>query len=92
VIDDQVTVIRVMERMLADDYEVISATSGESGITIASEKLPDLILLDMVMPGLSGIEVCQKLSNDPLSRNIPLFLCRRWMIGITKKVVLELVQ
>ena len=72
VIDDQVTVIRVMERMLADDYEVISATSGESGITIASEKLPDLILLDMVMPGLSGIEVCQKLSNDPLSRNIPI--------------------
>ena len=64
VIDDQVTVIRVMERMLADDYEVISATSGESGITIASEKLPDLILLDMVMPGLSGIEVCQKLSKS----------------------------
>jgi putative two-component system response regulator len=72
VIDDQVIVIRVMERMLNEYYRVISARSGEEGLSMARDNLPDLILLDMVMPGMSGIEVCQKLRADALTSKIPI--------------------
>jgi len=72
VIDDQMTVIRAMERMLTDDYEVISALAGDSGIMMARDNLPDLILLDMVMPEMTGIEVCQRLGRDGLTQNIPV--------------------
>ncbi len=72
VVDDQHTVIRVMERMLKPDYQVLTAASGEDALEIAQAKLPDIILLDMVMPGMSGIEVCKKLGADPLTRKIPI--------------------
>jgi putative two-component system response regulator len=72
VIDDQETVIKVMERMLSDDYQVLIAKSGKSAIEIARNKLPDLILLDMVMPEMDGIEVCQRLGKDPLTTGIPV--------------------
>ena len=72
VVDDQNTARRVMERMLSTEFTVITAGSGESAIEIAKAKLPDLILLDLVMPGMTGIEVCQKLQSDPLTRKIPV--------------------
>ena len=72
VIDDQNTVLRVMERMLSDEYQVITAGSGEEGLHLAKHKMPDLILLDMVMPEMSGVEVCQHLAGDPLTRKIPV--------------------
>ncbi|MEX0943240.1 MAG: response regulator [Pseudomonadales bacterium] len=72
VVDDQTTVVRVLGRMLSDTYIVHVATSGERAIEIAEEKLPDLILLDMVMPHMSGIDVCQKLKEMDSTRNIPV--------------------
>ena len=72
VVDDQETVIKVMERMLSDAYQVLIAKSGKSAIEIARNKLPDLILLDMVMPEMDGIEVCQRLGKDPLTTGIPV--------------------
>lgn len=72
VVDDQTTVVRVLGRMLSDTYIVHVATSGERAIEIAEEKEPDLILLDMVMPQMSGIDVCQKLKEKDVTRNIPV--------------------
>lgn len=72
VVDDQETVIKVMERMLSPHYEVMTARSGESALEMARNKLPDLILLDMVMPNMDGIEVCQRLGKDPLTTGIPV--------------------
>lgn len=72
VIDDQTTVIKVMERMLRDEYAVLVAKSGQSGLEVARNRLPDLILLDMVMPEMDGIEVCQRLKKDPLTSSIPV--------------------
>lgn len=72
VVDDQATVIKVMERMLGDDYVVLTAKSGASALEIARGKRPDLILLDMVMPEMNGIEVCQQLRKDPLTASIPV--------------------
>ncbi len=70
--DDQNTARRVLERMLSDDYNILTAGSGEEGLEIAQDKLPDLILLDMVMPNMSGIEVCEELKSDLLTRKIPV--------------------
>lgn len=72
VVDDQETVIKVMERMLGDDYDLLIAKSGASALEIARNKLPDLILLDMVMPEMDGIEVCQRLVKEPLTSDIPV--------------------
>ncbi len=72
VVDDQNTARRVLERMLSDDYNILTAGSGEEGLEMARDKLPDLILLDMVMPNMGGIEVCEELHSDPLTRKIPV--------------------
>ncbi|MDZ7685223.1 MAG: response regulator [Gammaproteobacteria bacterium] len=72
VVDDQTTVVRVLGRMLSDQYIVHVATTGERALEIAEEKVPDLILLDMVMPGMSGIEVCLKLKENPATHHIPV--------------------
>ena len=72
VVDDQTTVVRVMGRMLSEDFNVHVATTGERALEIAEEKLPDLILLDMVMPQMSGIDVCIQLKENPVTRHIPV--------------------
>ncbi len=73
VIDDQLLNIRLLERKLVmDDMKVISATNGPDGIHMAKEIRPDVILLDIVMPGMDGIEVCRELKADPELKEIPV--------------------
>lgn len=64
VIDDEEQIRRALKSILsARKYEVILASNGEEGIDKAIDNNPDLIILDMAMPGLSGIEVCKELRN-----------------------------
>ena len=56
----------------AGEFEVITANSGEEGISLAGEQKPDLILLDIVMPKMIGDDVAAALINDPKTKNIPL--------------------
>lgn len=72
VVDDQATTIRVMNIMLAPEYDVCVATSGERGLEVARDQQPDLILLDNLMPGMSGIETCKALKADEKTRGIPV--------------------
>lgn len=72
VVDDQTTVIRILANMLQPDYEVCVATNGNMAIRVANDQQPDLILLDMMMPDLSGIEVCKALKENPDTRHIPI--------------------
>lgn len=57
-----------------DKYEVISAFDGEEGLTLALEQKPDLIMLDLVMPKLSGIDFLKKLRADERGKNIPVLV------------------
>ena len=72
VIDDQTINIRAIYQTLASDYEVLMATGGEAGLAACRQHQPDLVLLDLVMPNMSGLEVAARLKADPLTRGIPL--------------------
>ena len=56
-------------------YQVITAENGEEGIAKARANKPDLILMDVVMPGLNGYQATRTLTRDDETRNIPVFVC-----------------
>ncbi len=56
-------------------YEVITAENGEDGIGKARKDKPDLILMDVVMPGLNGFQATRQLSRDPETQAIPVIMC-----------------
>jgi sigma-B regulation protein RsbU (phosphoserine phosphatase) len=72
VVDDTEANIDILLETLADDYKVVVATDGESALEDIEKSPPDLILLDIMMPGMDGYEVCQKLKNSEITRNIPV--------------------
>jgi CheY-like chemotaxis protein len=72
VVDDQPINIQVMYQAFGSDYQVFMATSGEQALTICNNNPPDLILLDIVMPGMDGFEVCKRLKSDEATSHIPI--------------------
>jgi diguanylate cyclase (GGDEF)-like protein len=72
VVDDQPINIQVMYRCFAGDYQVFMATNGEQALSLCKSNPPDLILLDVVMPGVDGFEVCARLKADESTRHIPV--------------------
>lgn len=74
IIDDEPINIRYIGNILDQDYELLTFTSGDSAFKylLENEVSPDLILLDIVMPTLSGFEMCEKLKNEPKTANIPV--------------------
>jgi len=75
VIDDDARNVRLLEAMLlAEGYETWMAPSGEDALTLVKEKLPDLILLDVMMPGMNGFEVTEKLKSSASTRMIPIIM------------------
>ena len=78
IVDDAKINVDVLTRALQDDYELAAAYDGESALRAVKEAPPDLILLDIVMPGMDGYEVCGRLKADPATRDIPVvFLTAR---------------
>ena len=75
VVDDNATNIKVLQiRLAAEGYDVVTAADGEEALAAAREQLPDLILLDIMMPRLDGIEVCKRLRADPTFPFTPIIL------------------
>ena len=72
VVDDQPVNVQLLYRVFASDHQVFAATDGLKALEIARQQQPDLILLDVVMPGLDGFEVCQRLQADELTHDIPV--------------------
>ncbi|MEN8256332.1 MAG: response regulator [Thermodesulfobacteriota bacterium] len=72
-VDDVPANIKVLIEALEDEYEIIIATSGKRALRwAASDSPPDLVLLDIMMPEMDGYEVCRRLKEDPLTRQIPV--------------------
>jgi diguanylate cyclase (GGDEF)-like protein len=72
VVDDQSVNIQALYQIFHADHEVFMATSGAQALEICANNPPDLILLDVVMPEMDGLEVCRRLKADPLTANIPV--------------------
>src|SRR5690606_23778252 len=75
VIDDAPESIDVLRGLLSDEYQVRACIHGRSGLALAAEVMPDLILLDVMMPDMDGHDVCRALKADIRTRNIPVIFC-----------------
>ncbi|HEX5389791.1 MAG TPA: diguanylate cyclase [Burkholderiaceae bacterium] len=72
VVDDQAIQIQVLYRALAPDCQVLMATTGEAALRLCHERQPDLVLLDVEMPGMDGFDVLRQLKTDPATRELPV--------------------
>ena len=72
IVDDQPANVQALHQVFAHDHQVFMATRGEQALTICADKLPDLVLLDVVMPGMDGYEVCARLKGDEATKDIPV--------------------
>ena len=61
VVDDQPVNIQILFSIFSADYEVFMTTSGEQALQLCTQRQPDLVLLDVMMPGMDGHEVCRRL-------------------------------
>jgi twitching motility two-component system response regulator PilH len=76
IVDDSPTERHVLNDMLTKaGYEVIASDNGEDAILKAKQLKPDLILMDVVMPGLNGFQATRAISRDTETRNIPIIIC-----------------
>lgn len=76
VVDDSPTEVHLLREMLTKNgFTVSVASSGEEAITRAAAEKPDLILMDVVMPGMSGFEATRAITKSPASANIPVIIC-----------------
>src|SRR5438270_11954148 len=75
VVDDKIdTVLLLRELLTSRGYRVLSAGDAEEALSIIHDERPDLILLDVIMPGKSGYDLCRELKTDPNTRLIPIIM------------------
>jgi len=75
VIEDEADILEVINYNLSKEgFDVCSALDGEEGLALIKKEVPDLVLLDLMLPGLDGIEICRKLKTDYSTRSIPIIM------------------
>jgi two-component system alkaline phosphatase synthesis response regulator PhoP len=75
VIEDEDDILEVIAYNLKrEGYEVITSTSGEDGLEKIEKSSPQLVVLDLMLPEIDGLELCRKLKSDPLTRSIPVIM------------------
>ena len=75
IVDDEIDTLLPLKRSLeVEDYIVVGASNGKEALIKARTEIPDLILLDLMMPEMDGYEVCAKLKKDELTKNIPVII------------------
>jgi twitching motility two-component system response regulator PilH len=76
VVDDSPTEVHLLREMLSKNgFTVSVATNGEEAIAKSKSEKPDLILMDVVMPGMSGFEATRAITRDPATQSIPVIIC-----------------
>lgn len=75
IVDDSPTETHILKGIVeSGGYRVITASDGESGVAAAKESRPDLVLMDVVMPGLNGFQATRQLSKSPETQDIPVIV------------------
>ena len=75
IVDDEEDVLELVRyNLVKEGYGVKTATTGEEALTKARSQVPELIVLDLMLPGVDGLEVCKKLKSDSKTQNIPIIM------------------
>lgn len=75
VVDDEEDILELVRYNLTrEGYNVLCASTGEEGLNTAKSKLPDLIILDLMLPGIDGLDVARSLKNDSNTKDIPIIM------------------
>ena len=75
VVDDEPSIVKmVSKRLEVKGFDVLVATDGEQALALAQRERPDFIILDLMMPGLDGFQVCQRLKSDQTCREVPVVI------------------
>ena len=75
VIDDEEDILELLRfNLTKEGYQVCSASTGEEALSLARTEHPDLVLLDLMLPGIDGLEVGRRLKGDPLTRSMPIVM------------------
>ena len=78
IVDDEIVSRYTLGALLEEDYTLVFAEDGAQGLEKAETIIPDLILLDVMMPGMNGFEVCRRLRAHPLLANLPVAMITAW--------------
>lgn len=90
VVDDESDIISLLKLVLeAEGYQVAPALSGNEALNLAEIEAPDLVLLDLMMPGKSGLETCRYLKNHPRTKNTPVVVFSALGRDVDKKLTAE---
>ena len=88
VVDDSSTILRLVKAVLAKaGYDVDTAASGDEGMTAAHARRPDLILLDILLPDLDGLSICNILRRQPATKNTPIIFMSALSGEVTRRTV-----
>ena len=91
VIDDEVDVVKLIEYNLKDaGFKTLSALDGETGLQMARDHKPDLIVLDLMLPGMDGKDVCKELKKNKETESIPIVMLTARTSELDRVVGLEL--
>ncbi len=75
IIEDEVTLQKALsEYLTSEKFEVLSALDGEKGLELVITEMPDLVILDIILPKMDGYVVLDKIKSDPKTKNIPVIL------------------
>lgn len=75
VIEDEADILEVIEYNLSrEGFAVISCRDGEEGLRVVQSEVPAMVLLDLMLPGIDGIEICRTLRSDPVTKGIPIIM------------------
>jgi two-component system, OmpR family, response regulator RpaA len=85
-VDDDPDVLGTLERvLLVDNFDVVTANSGQKALDFLNHTRPDLVILDIIMPGMNGIAVCREIRNDPRLTTLPILFLTA--MGATDDIV-----
>ena len=75
VVDDETEIRRIVSILLKQEgYRALEASNGSEALTVLGQETPDLVLLDIIMPGMDGFEVCQAIRENPRTASVPVIM------------------
>ncbi len=72
--DDKFLRELINRKLLLDNFETVLAADGETGVSLAEKEIPDIVLLDLILPGINGFEVLAKIKEDEKTKGIPVII------------------